>query len=547
MIARPARRISRRRALVLGAGAAAAGLLAACTGGGSVPDGTATPAAAGSLAMKERPKAPAKRPPASTIRLGRLRNPGTGLPGDQGDLLLGYSRLVAVDPRGPWIVQDIARAVEQPEPLTVTFTLRESQRFHPDGTGAEQPLSADAVYADFQRRAAEGHTLFTEVIERIDRPDSKTLVLRLRAPFGLLFELLGAPGASVRGEGTYGGTTERVGSGMWVPTARGAGGSRYVANAALPAEERPLLSAIQIVAANVPSELDAAFARGEIDVRVQPVGTRPGGDQPPGATLQQRPARRMRGLGTSLLGSKNGASVRHVAAFQDARVRRAVARALDRDAVLRLDSSYPSGPVGPAHAGDAIPAEELEKHPLYRHDTPDARQLLLAAGAEGLPFRLSVPDLPLMLQIAQSVAENLQAAGFQPRLQTVPFESWQKSFLAGDFEATLFDLGALDTPDIGLRLHTTEGIAARFSLWGYSNPSYDLAVREALSSFDPRERARKSRAAQLLLLDDGPAMLPIGSTPEYASIAPGIAGYDFTAYDLNLATLSSAWSAPQRA
>jgi ABC-type transport system substrate-binding protein len=437
--------------------------------------------------------------------------------------------------------------VEQPEPQVVRFTLRDSQRFHPDGNGTEQPLSADTVRNDFQRRAVEGHTLFTEVVDRVERPDSRTLVLRLKAPFGLLFELLGAPGASVRGEGTYAGTTERVGSGAWVPRQRTDAGVRYVANPALSGDARPLLDAVNVQSVNVASELDAAYARGELDVRAYLAGTRPPVDQPKGSSMQQRPARRMRGLGMSLLPMKNGANVRHVPAFQDARVRRAVGMALEREPLLALDKSYTSGPVGPAHAGDAIPEQDLLGHPLYRRDASEARQQLLAAGHEGLMFRLAVPDLPLMLQWSQLVAEQLQSAGFQPRLQTVPFEGWQKSFLAGDFEATLFDLGALDTPDIGLRLHTTEGIAGKFSLWGYSNPMYDVAVRGVLSSFDPKERAQKSRAAQKLLLDDGPAMLPIGATPEYASVAAGISGYEFNAYDLNTGMLSSVWSAPQRA
>ena len=145
------------------------------------------------------------------------------------------------------------------------------------------------------------------------------------------------------------------------------------------------------------------------------------------------------------------------------------------------------------------------------------------------------------------MAEGLQGISFQPRLQNVPYDGWQKTFLAGDFETTLLDLGALDTPDAGLRLHTTEGVGGKFSLWGYSNPMYDVAVRAALSAVDPMERARKSREAQRLLLDDGPAMLPIGAPPEYVSVAPGIAGYEFNAYDMNTGYLSTGWSAPQRA
>ena len=76
----------------------------------------------------------------------------------------------------------------------------------------------------------------------------------------------------------------------------------------------------------------------------------------------------------------------------------------------------------------------------------------------------------------------------------------------------------------------------------------DMArLASAPNPVDPMERARKSREAQRQLLDDGPAMLPLGAPPEYVSVAPGIAGYEFNAYDMNTGYLSTGWSAPQRA
>lgn len=535
------RRHSRRRFIALGASACAAGFLVACMGGTS----------ANGLEMKGRPKI-GKRPPPGVLRLGRVAGANTpptpnaaGASNfiDADDILLAYARLVGVDPRGPAVYHDAAESVEQPEPQLVRFTLREGQQYHRDAAGVVQPISSDSVRNDFLRRASEGNTLFTEVVDRIDRPDSRTVVLHLKAPFGLLFELLAAPSASLRGDGMYAGSSDRVGSGTWVPSKGDRATMQFAANPALSGDLRPLLSRVEVRTAGAADELDAAFSRGEIDLRLrsQPPA------QTPGVTEQKRPARRMRGLGLSLIGQKNGATVRSIAAFQDARVRRAVAMSLDRDAILALDGSYTSGPVGPAHAGDALSDGDLRAHPIYRHDADEARKLLTAAGANGLQFRIALPDLPVMQQLGQIVAANLQDAGFQPRLQAVPFDGWQRSFLAGDFESTLFEIGALDTPDIGLRLHTTEGIAGKFSLWGYSNPAYDVAVRAALSAFDPKVRAEQSRAAQRLLLDDGPAMLPLGATPEFASIAPGISGYDFNAYDMNVGYLSTGWIAPQRA
>ena len=107
--------------------------------------------------------------------------------------------------------------------------------------------------------------------------------------------------------------------------------------------------------------------------------------------LLERPARALRGLGLSMLPAKGGNAVRHVAAFQDRRVRRACSLALDRDALLAFDGGLASGSVGPAFAADALPPSELAGHPLHEHAPAAARALLEAAGALDLTFRVQTP------------------------------------------------------------------------------------------------------------------------------------------------------------
>jgi peptide/nickel transport system substrate-binding protein len=250
---------------------------------------------------------------------------------------------------------------------------------------------------------------------------------------------------------------------------------------------------------------------------------------------------RQRGLGLSLLPQRGGAAVRHVEAFQDQRVRRAIALALNRPSLLALDTAVTSGPVGPAHVADALPADELDAHELYQWNAAEARALLSAAGHEGLTFRVQIPDLEPLRSYGQLIAEQLTAAGFEPHPQVMDMKSWQTSFGAGDFESAVFEVGGLNTPDIGLRLHTGSGVDGRFSLWGYSNPVYDAAVREALSALNPAERAQRARAAQRLLLDEVPAMFPISAPTDSATIAAGVLGFAFAAYDFNAGWLSAAW------
>ena len=537
-------RYTRRRVIGLGAGAVAALSLAACTAGKPSAKGAAP--ADPSKIVRARSLAAGKRPGDSSLRLGRVRPVGAPATWDADDILLVYSRLVAVDARGPSVSGDLARSVEQPDPLAVRFFMREQLRFHPDADDAVRPLTPEAMRADFAKRAAEGHPLFKDVVDRVEVPDNQSITLRLKAPFGLVFDLLAGADASIRSERTYKGSDIAAGSGSFMPVQHDSLQSRYIANNLGGGAIAPLLASLTVAAYPTAAELDAAFAAGEVDARVYTAGLAVAPAIPVGATLLKRPARRLRGLGLSLLPSKNGVTVRAVPAFQDQRVRKAVALALDRDALRALDGAYTAGPVGPAHAGDALPTKELEDNPLYHRDPAAARALLAAAGKEGLGFRVTLPDQPLMLSMGQIVADNLVAAGFAPLLQNLPVPDWQKVFLAGDFESVLFDIGGLDTPDLGLRLHTTGGLTGKFSTWGYSNPVYDAAVRKAVGALDPGERAGQSRDAQRLLLNDVPAMFPIGAAPEYALVGRGVTGYDFEAYDYNAGFLAANWTTSRR-
>jgi len=518
--------------LRLGAGVLATATLAGCGGGGLL---------AGEL------KVPSQQERSGTLRLAAA-GPSPSPAGPAG---LVYSCLVAFDPRRSRVYGDLARAVDIGDSLAAVFRLRDNIRFHPDSQNLSAALTAQDVQHDFEERAADGEFLFTQVVDRIEAPDIETVILRLRAPFSLLFDYLADPlQASVRSRVRYAAVDARLGSGPFVPAVREAAGVGFAPHPLFYHPNQPLL--VGLFVADTPGEmnLDAAFVAGEFDVRVHPPNTPPGAaGGRPGATLAKRASRRMRGLGLSLFPQKKGpagGNVRFVEAFQDARVRLAISRALDYRAIAALDDGIFSGPVGPAHAGDALSEDDLLDHPLYQRDLDDAHRLLAAAGHEGLSFGIEGPNTTSLRAVAQLIDTQLREAGLAPRVNLLPTNDWEPLFLAGDFEAALFELDDLRTPDIGLRLHLTGGLTGGFSLWGYSDPVFDAAAKPVFTEMDPQERARLSRKAQEVLLDQVPAMFPLAAPPEYASLAQEVDGYDFDAFEFNDGRLSSQWRLVER-
>ncbi len=536
-----ARRRSRRELLRLGAGAAAALLLTSCGGGVRVfPLGGGS---GGAAELAEWPFPPAA-PRAGRLRLGVVGHRGRGdaaLP-DQA-LPLVYSCLIAVDPRDGTVYGDLARSVEvDGEALTVRFRMRPGLHFHPNADGLAAALTAEDVRRDFTRRRDAGEFLFAEVVRSVEAPTLEEVVLRLRAPFSLLFEYLAdASRAGVGHEASYVSHAAPLGSGPFLPVTRDAGGDLLIASRLYHRAPLPRIESVALLRVGDEAELADAFALGQIDV-LPGAGGRGAAPGSTGARRLARPSRKLRGLGLSILPEKGGVKVKWVEAFQDVRVRSAVSHALDRAVLAAAGDGEPSGPVGPAWAADALPQQTLARHPLLVYDPTAARSLLEEAGHAGLSFRLDAPAIEGMGELAQLLVAQLENVGFQPQLVLREPAEWHRSFEAGDFEATLFEFGELATPEVGLRLHTSGGAEGRFSPWGYSSPLYDAAVRRVLGEITPEARARQAREAQRLLLEQVPAMFPLFAPRERVDLAAGIDGYAWDGYEFNAGHLAPLWS-----
>lgn len=481
--------------------------------------------------------------PAGRLRLGTLKTvPVATQPLSAIEQLLVYSRLVAVDPRTATIHGDLASAIEVVDPLEVRFQLQPEVFFHPDQDSLAQPVSALAVRRSFEEQAAAGVPLFNDIIESVEAPDAGNVVLRLKGPFAFLFELLATAEASVRSEVAYPGFRDPIGSGLFIPSGQDSTGHALLANPLHHHVGYPQLQQINMLHFADEREIDGAFQALRIDVREHPdVTSVEFAAERADATQQRRPARSLIGLGLSLLPSKGGAPTGYVEAFQDERVRRAVSHALDRGAIAEAAGGAVASPVGAAHAADSLTPDELSTHPFQRFDEAESAALLAATGLEQVAFRMQVPDDPTLRDVAELVQRQLAMAGFAVELRAEPADVWERSFAAGDFEATVFQVGGLNTPDIGLRLHSSGGLDGQFSPWGYSSPVFDAELKAALSELRPDRRAELMREAQRVLLGEAPAMLPLVTPYDVASVGPNVVGYAFNAFDFNSTWLAGQW------
>ena len=553
---------SRRAALRSGAWAAGGLLLAACilddeesgsevpAEGGGEPAGVVAP-----TSVRATPRPTPTPTPTATPSLLARESPAPD--GDRGIVRQGVvgeavpppsltqARLVALDPRNGEIHGDLAARVEQAGPLELVVQLRPGASFHPaPGERDGGPLDAAVVAADFASRAEAREFLFAAAIGTIETPAADMLRLSLNAPFALLFELLGdTASAAVRGDGLseFG---QPVGAGPFIAMRRADGGVSLRPHVRYHQRGLPLLDELRMVSAERAEALDAAFESGALDIHtLDEPDSVVRAEQRPGARTLTRSTRRVRGLGLSLVGTKAGKRVRFHPAFQDERVRRALFLSLDHQRLALREgggAEHPTGPVGPSFAADALPRYELAAHPLFGHDPVEARKLLTAAGVPNLEFSLEAPDRAPFTILVRALVQQLQEGGFSPRLSTVSDEQWRRNLTGGDFEAILFELEPVRTPDVGLRLHTSAGLSG-FSPWGYSNPLYDLAVEEALTALDPAERGRLAREAQRRLLDDVPALIPLTEPIERVAVSARVAGYSWNTHEFNETWQAARW------
>jgi ABC-type transport system substrate-binding protein len=372
-----------------------------------------------------------------------------------------------------------------------TFTLRQNVRFH-DGS----PLDADAVVANLQ--ALHERRLFAGQAERVG---PHVVALTLDRPNAALLSTLSQPFFSMQSPRELkAGSTRPVGTGPFRMSAVRPGEWRLDADPSHWAGAPRLRHLVFRRLADEDALLRALLA-GEVDV-TSAVGQERVGrlhDRPDIALDSQI------GLNIAFLSINN-----ERAPFGDVRVRQALARALDREAlvdgVLGGHGEPARNPLPPQLWGYAARSRELIL------DRPTARRLLADAGHPGgfettlLTVQTTRPYLPAPLRLAQRLQAELAEIGVRTRQRELA--SWSEYIdvaTRGDYDLAMLGWQAdtTDPNDFLSALLSSEAIGTT-NRSRYRSDAMDSLLKQGRRASDSGERAALYRRAQALFQKDMP-------------------------------------------
>jgi peptide/nickel transport system substrate-binding protein len=190
--------------------------------------------------------------------------------------------------------------------------------------------------------------------------------------------------------------------------------------------------------------------------------------------------------------------------FKDVRVRHAISKAINRQAI-----------VDRVMEGAALPASNLVAPPVFGHapalkpepfDADGARKLLAEAGyGEGFSVVLHAPNNRYVNddQVAQAIAQMLTRIGVTTRVETQPASVYFVKARNGEFGLSMLGWGSF-SGDLALRsLVATFNAETGYGTWNWSRHSdrkLDALVAQSLATLDGARREALAREAMTLAM-----------------------------------------------
>jgi peptide/nickel transport system substrate-binding protein len=400
--------------------------------------------------------------------------------------------------------------------LTWTFQLREGVTFH-DGSEFD---SADVVYSYNRIIDEELQNAYRfATVESVEADGPQTVVMTLTAPTPNLLERIGAfKGMSIVPEGAADQlelSTEAVGTGPFQLESSDASSTVLTAYPDYWGEE-VTLEGVEFRYITEPAAALTALQNGEVqwtdNVPPQQIEALQGNDQ---VELETTPS----------VDSWYMSMNYDVPPFDNRDVRRAIATAIDREAVAE------AAKFGAARANQtAIPEDSFfySDYAPFETDADAARQQLEDAGVE-LPLTMGLmvtDEFPETVTAAQVIASQLEPIGIEVDIQTEEFATWLDRQGQGDFDAFMLGwIGNLDPAAYYQEQHITDGAN---NYQGYSNPEVDELLQQGAAETDEDARKEIYDQAVEIIVDDV-SYLYLYNPDVVQAWAPGLEGYQIRA------------------
>jgi peptide/nickel transport system substrate-binding protein len=386
-----------------------------------------------------------------------------------------------------------------PDGRSYVFKLRRGVKFH-DG----EDFDASDVKFSFERAKAEGSTnkakkAVFDNITRVDTPDAHTVILTLDKADGTMLFRLGENTAVILDPKSAATTSTRpIGTGPFKfdNWAKGSAvtmskwpGYRDAANVRL--------NRVTFRFINDPAAQVAALLAGDVDAIPRFQASQSVG--------QFRNDKRF----NVTVGGTEGKTIVSInnrrKPFDDVRVRRAVAHAIDRKALITGAMDGFGTPIG----SHMVPSDAgyVDLTGMYPYNPERARALLKEAGVSGpVNVTLTLPPPAYARRGGEIIAAQLAQVGINARIENVEWAQWLSGAFKGNFDLTI--ISHVEPLDLAI----------------YANPEYyfgydSKAFRDLLAKFNETTH----EAGRLALLGDMQRLLATDAVNAFLFQLPHIA------------------------
>lgn len=182
---------------------------------------------------------------------------------------------------------------------------------------------------------------------------------------------------------------------------------------------------------------------------------------------------------------------------QDARVRRALSLAIDREVINQVvfEGAYTAGnqpfaPTSPWYD---------QTNPVEARDVEAAKALLAEAGLEGIQIEIQAPNNPVQLQLMQVIQAMAAEAGIEISIKATEFATMLSEQTAGNYEGSQVGWSGRTDPDGNIHAFVT--CAGGLNDSKFCSEEVDNLLNEARLSTETSDRKASYDAANAILSD----------------------------------------------